>query len=264
MNDATRMKMMKQREIFKGHSVGDVNAEPTDEEQGIVQPPVAQAMRSEEWVSLTREFEGVCKKTDILDILESRRSRRAFTQEMLTMEELSFLLWTTQGIKKVIGKVKKASMRMVPSAGARHPFETYLFIRMVEGLKPGLYHYAALEHALEYVKPMQHQEEELSKALCDQEFAGQAPVTFVWSVIPYRAEWRYGMKAHKYALIDAGHVCENLYLAGEAVGCGVCAIGAYDQELIDELMGFGPGPSCETDYECTVYAAAVGKVKQKV
>ena len=62
-------------------------------------------------------------------------------------------------------------------------------------------------------------------------------------------------------MLDAGHVCENLYLACEAIGCGTCAVGAYDQELLDELLGFAPRPSADEDYEFSIYAAAVGKQK---
>lgn len=76
-------------------------------------------------------------------------------------------------------------------------------------------------------------------------------------------EWRYGLQSLNIWLIDAGHVCENLYLACEAIGCGTCAVGAYDQELLDELMGFMPGPSAETDYEFAVYVAPAGKKIQK-
>ena len=92
-----------------------------------------------------------------------------------------------------------------------------------------------------------------------QKISGPAPVLFVWSAIPYRCEWRYGLKAAKYILLDAGHVCENLYLAAENIGLGVCAVGAYDQELLDELLGFMPGPSADPEYECAVYVAAAGK-----
>jgi nitroreductase len=69
------------------------------------------------------------------------------------------------------------------------------------------------------------------------------------------------MDAHKYILLDAGHVCQNLYLAGEAIGCGTCAIGAYDQTLTDALLDLDSMPSNETDNEFVVYLASVGKVE---
>ena len=158
------------------------------------------------------------------------------------------------------------TFRNVPSAGSRHPLETYLFINHVEEIEPGLYHYRPDLHLLEkldcdgYSDETSFQED-LKHALCGQTFAATAPVLFVWSAIPYRCEWRYGLKAAKYILLDAGHTCENLYLAAENIGLGVCAVGAYDQDLLDELLGFLPGPSAEPEYECAVYAAAVGRVK---
>jgi SagB-type dehydrogenase family enzyme len=79
-------------------------------------------------------------------------------------------------------------------------------------------------------------------------------VAFIWSCIPYRSEWRYNVAAHKTMLLDAGHLCQNLYLACEAVGCGTCAIGAYNQEAIDEFLGL------DGEEEFVVYLAPVGKV----
>ena len=102
---------------------------------------------------------------------------------------------------------------------------------------------------------------EVSEAFGGQKFFANAPVGFVWSVIPYRTEWRYSTHAHKYALIDVGHVCENLYLACEAIGCGACAIGAYNQPLADKLLGFDASPSADKEAEFVVYAAAVGKLE---
>ena len=166
---------------------------------------------------------------------------------------------STQGIRHYAGRRNPVTFRYVPSAGSRHGFETYLFVSHVEGLRQAVYHYLPESHELELWDDRPDFQDELSDALCGQRFAASAPVLFAWACVPYRMEWRYGLKAAKYLLIDAGHVCENLYLACEAIGCGTCAIGAYDQERMDELLGFAPGPSADQDYICTVYAAPVGK-----
>lgn len=150
---------------------------------------------------------------------------------------------------------------MVPSAGARHPFETYLFINRVEGLEAGLYHYLAMEHKLEFLHTIEDQVNRVSEAYCGQTFFGGAAVGFVWTALPYRSEYRYGVNAQKYALLDAGHVCQNLYLASEAIGCGACAIGAYEQDLADGLLGFESKASYENEDEFVVYAASVGKLE---
>jgi SagB-type dehydrogenase family enzyme len=87
-----------------------------------------------------------------------------------------------------------------------------------------------------------------------QGFSGQAAVSFLWTAIPTRTEWRYAEASYKVIALDAGHVCQNLYLACEAIGAGTCAIAAYNQTLADELLGV------DGDEEFTVYIAPLGKV----
>lgn len=251
-----KSRIMAQREIMK-----TVMYEyPSDQQQGLPQPPMGKQCGSGRAIPLTRDFKDVIQNQDYANLLNSRISRRKYGNTPLTIDELSLLLWATQGVKEVIGKVRKATMRTVPSAGARHPFETYLFINWVDGLEQGLYHYLAMEHMLEFIGPVENQTEEVSAAFGGQTFFGTAPVGFVWTVIPYRTEWRYTVNAQKYALIDVGHVCHSLYLACEAINCGACAIGAYDQAMADALLGLDSKPSFENENEFVIYAAAVGHI----
>lgn len=263
MNETTKYKVLNQREMMKGYTTAYVEAEPTDQQQKLPFPLPLKEAKGTERISLPLDFEDVVQRIDLLTAFKERESCRAYEEESISLKELSFLLWVSQGVRRFAGRSKQVTFRNVPSAGSRHPFETYLFIRKVEGVQPGIYHYLPSGHELEVWENKADYEGELTEALNGQEFAGTAPVTFVWSVLPYRTEWRYGLQSHKYMLLDAGHVCENLYLACEAVGCGTCAIGSYNQELLDELLGFAPGPSAETDYEFAVYAAPVGKKKRK-
>lgn len=251
--------IMELREMMKGYTSLDENVE-SDQQAGIVQPPLAKAACGTKTIALTKNYESVITNNNFLDILNRRVSRRKYEDEALTIDELSFLLWSTQGVKKVIGKERKATLRTVPSAGARHPFETYLFVNKVAGIEPGVYHYLALEHKLEFLGTIENQVDRLIEAYCGQAFFAGAPVAFVWTVTPYRSEWRYTTKAQKYSLIDVGHVCQNLYLACEAIGCGTCAIGAYEQGLADELLKLDTAPSCDNENEFVIYAASVGKV----
>jgi SagB-type dehydrogenase family enzyme len=85
-------------------------------------------------------------------------------------------------------------------------------------------------------------------------FARQSAVTFIWTAVPYRTEWRYGSVAPKFIAQDSGHVCQNLYLACEAIGAGTCAVSAYSQHGMDEYLGVDGAT------EFTVYCAPVGKV----
>lgn len=259
MNDTTKQIILQNRELLKAYTAADGNAEPTDQQQKLPFPLPEKAPKGSAVYPLPLDFSETAGKKSLYELIAGRESRREYAQEPLTLNELSFLLWATQGVRRFAGRFKQVTFRNVPSAGSRHAFETYLFIQNAEGLAPGIYHYLASAHTLELWEDKADFSGELERALGGQSFAAKAPVVFVWSAVPYRMEWRYGLKSHKYMLLDAGHMCENLYLACEAIGCGTCAIGAYDQELLDELLGFAPGPSAETDYECAVYAAPVGK-----
>lgn len=186
--------------------------------------------------------------------INNRRSRRVYSDELITLKELSYLLWTTQGVKEVI-KEGYATLRTVPSGGARHPFETYLYVNKVEGLEKGIYKYSALNHSIYFLYNEDNLKEKIIEGCLNQNMAGEAAVTFIWSCIPYRGEWRYNVVSHKAMLLDGGHVCQNLYLACEAINCGTCAIAAYDQEKMDNLV------KIDGENEYVVYVSPVGKTK---
>lgn len=192
---------------------------------------------------------------DLLTALGQRESHRRFTGTPVSLNELALLLWSTQGVRRYLHEA--AMLRTVPSAGCRHPFETYLAVLRVEGLTPGVYRYLPLEHALVQEMVPDELAARLVAAARGQRFAGQAAVTFLWSVIPARTEWRYAEASAKVIALDAGHLCQNLYLACEAIGCGTCAIAAYDQDQADALLGL------DGRDEFVVYLAPVGKVAEK-
>ncbi len=191
----------------------------------------------------------------LLDAINQRRSHRKYTDECLSLEELSFLLWSTQGVKK-FARQGLITMRTVPSGGAMHPFETYLMINRVDGLEPGIYRYIAIGHKL-YQLPIDSSNlvERINKISYEQTFVGNSAVVFIWSVRPYRTEWRYSDDSLKDILMSVGHICQNLYLACEAIGTGTCAIAAYRQKELDEFAGI------DGEDEIAIYLAPVGKVQ---
>jgi SagB-type dehydrogenase family enzyme len=189
----------------------------------------------------------------LIDAINRRKSRRRYTAESLTLEELSFLLWAAQGVREIAEK-GAATRRTVPSGGSRHPFELYLAINRVGGLEAGLYRYLALDHQLCFLWADSALSKKVSQACLNQAFVGKGAVVAVWTAIPYRAEWRYSAVAHKMIAMDAGHSCQNLYLAGAALGAGICAIGAYNQQELDALL------KVDGTDEFSVYAAVIGKI----
>lgn len=226
----------------------------TDQSQGKHPPPIEKPFTEEDRrIDLIPEqqWQGI-SRIDVISAIRNRRSRRKFKQEALTLDELSFLLWATQGISEVADK--GTAFRTVPSAGCRHSFETYLCVLNVSGLDSGIYRYLPLEHQLVFVDKKEDLRQSLVDAALGQAFFGKAAVTFIWAAIPYRMEWRYDIAAHKVIAIDAGHVCQNLYLAAGAIKAGTCAVAAYNQGLMDRLL------KVDGNDEFAVYMAPLGKV----
>ena len=192
-------------------------------------------------------------RIDLITAIMNRKSRRAYTKEPLTLEEISFLLWATQGVRADV--MDGHAYRVVPSAGCRHAFETYLVVLNGKGLDQGIYRYLPLSHQLLFEFSEEHLARKIVNAVFRQPCPGNASVTFIWAAIPYRMEWRYHLAAYKVIAIDIGHVCQNLYLACEAIGAGTCAIAAYDQEALDQLLRI------DGKDEFVVYLSPVGKVR---
>lgn len=229
----------------------------TDQELKRPQPPLVKAPMAGNPIDLPRDFENLGMEDNLVQLLLKRKRSRVYTQEDMSLLQLSFLLWGTQGVKDIRGK-SYATLRTVPAGGARHPFETYLLVRQVEGLVPGMYHYLPMTHQLELLSAQEDPQALLDfaeESLCGQRWAAKANVVFYWSFVPYRSEWRYGIFAHKLIMADMGHVGENLYLACAALGLGTCGIGAYDQALCDKAF------QLDGEEEYTVYTQTVGTVK---
>jgi SagB-type dehydrogenase family enzyme len=245
----------RERYFLKASVYTELENIETDQEKKLPQPPLEKEYPPEaELVNLTAPENFNIEGPSLLSLLRTRETRRIYSDAPLTLMELSFLLWAAQGVKRII-RDGYAALRPVPSAGARHALETYIFVHNVEGLKAGLYRYLPIEHKLLPLPEIQDMGQKLSEACSGQSFAAKSAVTFVWSAIPYRMEWRYSKAAHKFIALDAGHVCQNLYLACEAIGAGTCAIAAYDQDKMDSLLGL------DGKDEFAIYIAPVGKQK---
>jgi SagB-type dehydrogenase family enzyme len=226
----------------------------TDQSRGLSPPPVELPFDEEATripLPAPTSWEGVAA-VELSEAISRRESQRRYTNEPLSKDELAYLLWATQGVRRPLGPGH--ALRTVPSAGCRHAFETYVCATRVEGLEVGVYRYLPLEHELLLVRV----EPDLSRLLIEgalgQRMCGLGAATFVWTAVPYRMEWRYGLAAHRVILIDAGHVCQNLYLATQAVGAGCCAVAAFHQDGMDDLLGV------DGQDEFTIYLAPVGKL----
>ncbi|MCR4632671.1 MAG: SagB/ThcOx family dehydrogenase [Erysipelotrichaceae bacterium] len=228
----------------------------TDQQLKKKQPPLVKEAMSENVIGLPMDFEGIETQTDFLTIVNRRSSHRVYTGQTMSLKQLSYLLWCIQGVKEIRGK-SYATLRTVPCGGARHPFETYMAIQNVEGLKDGLYHYLPMGHKIELLKEPEDLKGFIGTSLMGQVWANKGNVIFYFSIVFYRSEWRYGIYAHRGLMTDAGHITENLYLALTALGLGGCAIGAVDGKYCDQVFGL------DGEEESIVYAMPIGTVSEE-
>lgn len=244
----------KYRNFLKDKARLAIDFTKTDQNLEVPVPPIEKPYgKNEKRISLppVENLKNI-GDTRLVSAIKNRKSHRKFLPLPLSLEEISYLLWVTQGVRR---KVRDVVLRTVPSAGNRHAIETYLLVLNITELTSGIYRYLPLEHHLLFKSTEDNLTEKIAAATLGQFFIGTAPVVFAWTAVPYRMEWRYGIAAHKVIAIDAGHVCQNLYLACEAIGTGTCAIAAYHQELMDKLI------SVDGEDEFTIYLAPVGRAK---
>ncbi len=162
--------------------------------------------------------------------LTDRRSVRHYTADPLTIEELSQLLWSGQGVTETMG-----GLRTAPSAGALYPLELYAVVGEVSGLDPGLYRYAPVEHAVRRVST-----DDLRAAVGDaasrERAIYAAPVTLVIAGVVERTAVKYGERARRYVHIEVGAAAQNISLQAESLALGTFLIGAFDDRLVKEAL----------------------------
>jgi SagB-type dehydrogenase family enzyme len=231
----------------------DVEQRPTSPQtEGVPQPPLELGAPPQvQRIPLPHPDDFQIPPFDLRTAIEQRSSLRHYAPDPLTLEELAYQLWLTQGVKRVTDR--PATLRNVPSAGARHAFETYLLINRVEGLQPGLYRYLALEHTLIALDLSAEILNRVTTGCLEQKQVRTSAVTFLWVADMARMYWRYTQRGYRYLHLDAGHVCQNLYLAAEATHCGVCAIAAFDDENLNRVLGL------DGENLFVTYIASLGK-----
>ena len=225
----------------------------SDQSKEVAAPPFHHAVKGE--AIILPAYDGELPTPGYAQLLDARRSLRNYNADKpMTKEELSFMLWSAQGIQFTRAH---SSLRPVPSGGARHPFETYFYVRYVSGLGPGIYHYAPQEDIGEKKCTIWRvgdlpADATITDMVVGQGWAAKAPVVLFYTCVPYRAEWRYVNMAHRVMLIDLGHLGQNVMLSAAALGLGSCCMAAYDQALCDKVL------QLDSINEYTVYVIAVG------
>ena len=183
------------------------------------------------------------------EAIRQRRSVRSYTDEAVTLDEISLVLFAAQGIT---GEAGGRALRAAPSAGATYPFEIYVFANRVEGLEPGLYRYLPHGHGLELLRAGDFGEA-LSEACLGQSMPAEGACTLVLAAVPERTTDVYGERGLMYIYMEAGHISQNIYLECASLGLGAVAVGAFYESDIDAIIGI------DGEHEGTVYVNCIGR-----
>ena len=162
-----------------------------------------------------------------------RRTVRSFDGRALSLHQISQLLWSAQGITE-----KGGFKRAAPSAGALYPMDIYAIVGAgcVEGLDPGVYHYEPEGHS---ISPGRGKDVrgEVANASLWQTWMAQAPLNFVITAEYSRIMGKYGQRGIRYAMIEAGHIGQNIFLQAQAMGLAAGIVGAFEDDKIIRIMG---------------------------
>jgi SagB-type dehydrogenase family enzyme len=168
-------------------------------------------------------------KLSLEQAIAKRRSVRRFKAEPLTLEQISQLLWSAQGITGTGGG------RAVPSAGATYPLEVFIVVgeHGSPSLAAGVYHYDAVNHSISL-----QQTGDLRQKLADTSFGqssiARCQVAMVICAIHPRTAYRYGRRGERYVHMEVGHVGQNVSLQAVALGLGTVMVGAFEDEEVQK------------------------------
>lgn len=187
------------------------------------------------------------------DALRRRSSCRRFAATSIDASQLGTLLHAAYGVLGTVELGGEFCERPVPSGGGLYPLELYLLTQRVDGLDGGVYHYVALTHELEAVRP-----DPLPSLLTAEMFLGQpylveAAALIVITATVARSLWKYEDRGYRYILLEAGHVAQNINLCAEALGLASLNLGGFLDEDVASLL------KLDQDREIALYGVAVGR-----
>lgn len=169
-------------------------------------------------------------KVSLEEALHQRRSIRDYSDEALTLAEVSQLLWAAQGVTAEWGG------RTAPSAGALYPLEVYLIAGNVDELAPGVYKYRPDGHALVQLRD-EDVRVELAEAALGQTCVKNGAIDIVISAVYERTTTKYSDRGVRYVHMEAGHAAQNICLQATALGLGVVTVGAFDDDQVKDVVG---------------------------
>ncbi|HOJ39983.1 MAG TPA: SagB/ThcOx family dehydrogenase [bacterium] len=168
-------------------------------------------------------------KICLIDLLARRRSVRTYSQQPLSLQEVSNLLWACDGQTVSWGG------RTAPSAGATYPLNIYLVAGNVEQLSPAFYAYNIQEHSLKLLLSSDLRNN-LARAAYGQSMLKEAPATIVITASPERTTTRYGQRGWRYIFMESGHCGQNIHLLAVDLDLATVMVGAFDDHQVQACL----------------------------
>jgi SagB-type dehydrogenase family enzyme len=165
----------------------------------------------------------------LTEAFRKRRSVRKYSDESLTLDEISQLLWAGQGITCNDGN------RTSPSAGGLYPIELYIVIAHVDNLESGIYRYDPIHHALALLGAGD-QRTELADAAIQQECVMKCAASIIITADISKLSWKYRERAERYVFMESGHVSQNIHLQATAMNIGTVAVGAFSDDRVKAVL----------------------------
>ena len=184
-----------------------------------------------------------------------RRSIRDFTGEPLNLIEVAKLLYFGYGITGALeasGHYTTQLVRAAPSGGALYPVELYIVISAAERIEPGIYHYAVAKHALEQLK-LGSYSQMLGGSTYQDTIFSRASATVILTIMFGRTHFKYGERGYRFALLETGHIAQNILLTATSLGLGAVAVGGFVDDEINETLDI------DGVDEASIYMVAVGR-----
>lgn len=181
-------------------------------------------------------------------VLHARKTEREYAPEPLDIEQLAKLMEFGCGVTHPQAVPRRAA----PSPGALYAVEAYPMGFNVAGLSPGVYHYAPLDHALELVAVLA--DDEPARAFMPKDFYEEhPPLVIALTTVFERVQAKYLERGYRFALLEAGHIAQNMLLAATAMGLAAAPIGGFWDDPFNAALGLNP------TQEAVVYALVFGK-----
>lgn len=199
-----------------GYMVGRPNDAPAEDQRPLPRP----------------ERDG---EATVFQALARRRTRRSYGPTPLTLGQVGSLLWAANGLTGPAGDDR---FRSAPSAGALHPLTIHLIAgrKGVVGLPPAVYAYLPETHALS-AGAAGDRRQAVARACLDQLWVARAPAMIAIAG-KYRIETaKYGHRGKRYTHIEAGCVCQNIFLAAEGLDLRAGVVGAFDNARLAATLG---------------------------